>query len=146
MPYPYEEEYKSTVFEYQDFPKDWPKSFAILTAYATTGETWTPEQNIEADKQLEAELKKSGYRIHRIAGYSKDLDTHEEGWAVVMDLKPAWDLAVKYKQVALFYYQNDELLLVYSKEFSRYDEAIVKVLPSFKDSVGPYLPRVYPKK
>ena len=146
MPYPYEEEYKSTVFEYQDFPKDWPKSFAILTAYATTGETWTPEQNIEADKQLEAELKKSGYRIHRIAGYSKDLDTHEEGWAVVMDLKPAWDLAVKYKQVALFYYQTDELLLVYSKEFSRYDEAIVKVLPSFKDSVGPYLPRVYPKK
>ena len=146
MPYPYEEEYTSTVFEYQDFPKDWPKSFAILTAYATTGETWTPEQNIEADKQLEAELKKSGYRIHRIAGYSKDLDTHEEGWAVVMDLKPAWDLAVKYKQVALFYYQTDELLLVYSKEFSRYDEAIVKVLPSFKDSVGPYLPRVYPKK
>ena len=146
MPYPYEEEYKSTVFEYQDFPKDWPKSFAILTAYATTGETWTPEQNIEADKQLEAELKKSGYRIHRIAGYSKDLDTHEEGWAVVMDLKPAWDLAVKYKQVALFYYQTDELLLVYSKEFSRYDEAIVKVLPSFKDSVGPYLPRVYPEK
>jgi len=146
MPYPYEEEYKSTVFKYQNFPKDWPKSFAILTAYATTGETWTPEQNIEADRQLEAELKKGGHRIHRISGYSKDLDTHEEGWAVVMDLKPAWDLAVKYKQVALFYYQTDELLLVYSKDFSRYDEAIVKVLPSFKDSVRPYLPRVYPKK
>ena len=146
MPYPFEEEYKSTVFEYQNFPKDWPKSFAILTAYATTGETWTDAQNIAADGQLEAELKKGGHRIHRISGYSKDLDTHEEGWAVVMDLKPAWDLAVKYKQVALFYYQEDELLLVYSKEFSRYDDAIVKVVPSFKDSVRPYLPRVYPKK
>ncbi len=146
MPYPYEEEYKSTVFEYHNFPKDWPNSFAILTAYATTGETWTPEQNIEADRQLEAELKKGGYRIHRISGYSKDLDTHEEGWAVVMDLKTAWDLAVKYKQVALFYYHEDELLLVYSKDISRHDEAIVKVDPSFKDSVRPYLPRVYPKK
>ena len=46
MPYPYEEEYKSTVFEYQNFAKDWPKSFAILTAYATTGDTWTLAQNI----------------------------------------------------------------------------------------------------
>ena len=146
MPYPFEEEFKSTVFEYQDFPTDWPKSFSILTAYATTGETWTPEQNIEADQKLEAELRSGGYRIHRISGYSKDLDTHEEGWAVVMNLKPAWDLAVKYKQVALFYYQTDELLLVYSKEFTRHDEAIIKVAPSFKDSVGPYLPRVYPEK
>jgi hypothetical protein len=146
MPYPFEEEFKSTVFEYQNFPKDWPNSFAILTAYATTGETWTPEQNIEADRQLEAELRKGGHRIHRISGYSNDLETHEEGWAVVMDLKPAWDLAVKYKQVALFYYKDDELLLVYSKEFTRHDEAIIKVAPSFKDSVRPYLPRVYPKK
>ena len=146
MSYLYEEEFKSTVFEYQDFPQDWPKNFAILTAYATTGETWTPQQNIEADRKLEAELKKSGYRIHRISGYSKDLDTHEEGWAVVMDLKPAWDLAVKYKQVALFYYQDDEILLVYSNGFSRHDEAVVKVVPGFKDSVRPYLPRVYPKK
>ena len=146
MPYPYEEEFKSTVFEYQNFPKDWPKSFAILTAYATTGETWTPAQNIEADRKLEAELRKDGYRIHRISGYSKDLETYEEGWAVVLDLKPAWDLAVKYKQVALFYYHDDELLLVYSKDISRHDEAVVKVVPSFKDSVRPYLPRVYPKK
>ena len=146
MSYLYEEEFKSTVFEYQDFPQDWPKSFAILTAYATTGETWTPAQNIEADRQLEAELREGGLRIHRISGYSKDLDTYEEGWAVVIDLKPAWDLALKYKQVALFYYQDDELLLVYSKDISRHDEAIIKVAPSFKDSVRPYLPRVYPKK
>jgi len=146
MPYPYEEDYKSTVFEYQDFPADWPKDFAILTAYATTGETWTPEQNVEADRKLETELRQGGHRIHRISGYSKDHKTHEEGWAVVMDLKPAWGLAVKYKQVALFYYKNDELLLVYSKDFSRHDEAVVKVHLSFKDSVRPHLPRVYPTK
>ena len=146
MSYPYEEAYKSTVFEYEDFPKDWPKDFAILTAYATTGETWTDAQNKEADCRLEAELRKAGHRIHRISGYSSDLKTYEEGWAVVMDLKTAWELAVKYKQVALFYYQNDELLLVYSKDLSRHDEAIVKVVPKFKDSVKPYLPRVYPSK
>jgi hypothetical protein len=141
MSYPYEEEYKSTVFEYQDFPADWPKSFAILTAYATTGETWTPEQNIEADRQLEAELRKGGHRIHRISGYSKDLKTHEEGWAVVMDLKKAWDLAVKYKQVALFYYQNDELLLVYALGYSRCDEAVVKVPRPVAAKISPFLAR-----
>jgi len=141
MPYPYEEEYKSTVFQYQDFPADWPKSFAILTAYATTGETWTPEQNIAADHELEAELRKGGYRIHRISGYSKDLKTHEEGWAVVMDLKTAWDLAVKYKQVALFYYQNDELLLVYALGYSRCDEAVVKVPRPVAAITSPFLAR-----
>ena len=141
MPYPYEEEYKSTVFQYQDFPADWPKSFAILTAYATTGETWTLEQNVEADRQLEAELRKGGHRIHRISGYSKDLKTHEEGWAVVMDLKKAWDLAVKYKQVALFYYENDELLLVYALGYSRCDEAVVKVPRPVAAKTSPFLAR-----
>ena len=141
MPYPYEEEYKSTVFQYQDFPADWPISFAILTAYATTGETWTPEQNIEADRKLEAELRKDGYRIHRIAGYSKELKTHEEGWAVVMDLKPARELAIKYKQIALFYYQNDELLLVYALNYSRCDEAVVKVPRPVAAKISPFLTR-----
>ena len=141
MPYPYEEEYKSTVFQYQDFPADWPNSFAILTAYATTGETWTPEQNVAADRQLEAELRKGGYRIHRISGYSKDLKTHEEGWAVVMDLKTAWDLAIKYKQVALFYYENDELLLVYALGYSRCDEAVVKVPRPVTAKTSPFLAR-----
>jgi hypothetical protein len=145
MPFPYEEEYKSTVFEYQDFPADWPRSFAILTAYATTGETWTPEQNIAADRQLEAELRKGGHRIHRISGYSKDLKTHEEGWAVLMDLKTAWNLAVKYKQVALFYYENDELLLVYALGYSRCDEAVVKVPRPIDCKNAPYLSR-YIKK
>jgi hypothetical protein len=141
MSNPYEEEYKSTVFQYQDFPADWPKSFAILTAYATTGETWTPEQNVEADRKLETELRQGGHRIHRISGYSKDLKTHEEGWAVVMDLKKAWDLAVKYKQVALFYYQNDELLLVYALGYSRCDEAVVKVPRPVAAKTSPFLAR-----
>jgi N-acetylneuraminic acid mutarotase len=141
MPYPYEEEYKSTVFQYQDFPADWPKSFAILTAYATTGETWTDEQNKDADQKLESELRKGGHRIHRISGYSKDLKTHEEGWAVVMDLKTAWNLAVKYKQVALFYYQNDDLLLVYALGYSRYDEAVVKVPRPVTAKTSPFLAR-----
>ena len=146
MPYRYEEDYKSTIFEYQDFPADWPKDFAILTAYATTGETWTPEQNVEADRQLETELRQGGHRIHRISGYSKDLKTHEEGWAVEMDLKTAWDLAVKYKQVALFYYENDELLLVYALDYSRCDEAVVKVPRPIDCKNAPYLTRYNKKK
>ena len=141
MPYPFEEDYKSTVFEYQDFPADWPKSFAILTAYATTGETWTDAQNKDADQKLEAELRKGGHRIHRISGYSEDLKTHEEGWAVAMPLQPAWELAIKYKQIALFYYQNDELLLVYALGCSRCEEAVVKVPRPVAAITSPFLTR-----
>jgi len=141
MSYDFEEAYKSTVFEYQDFPKDWPKDFAILTAYATTGETWTDEQNKDADQKLEAELRKAGHRLHRISGYSSDLKTYEEGWAVAMPLQPAWELAIKYKQIALFYYQNDELLLVYALGYSRCDEAVVKVPRPVTAKTSPFLAR-----
>ena len=141
MSYDFEEAYKSTVFEYQDFPKDWPKDFAILTAYATTGETWTDEQNKDADQKLEAELRKAGHRLHRISGYSSDLKTYEEGWAVAMPLQPAWELAIKYKQIALFYYQNDELLLVYALGYSRCDEAVVKVPRPVSAITSPFLAR-----
>ena len=146
MSYDFEEAYKSTVFEYQDFPKDWPKDFAILTAYATTGETWTDAQNKEADQKLEAELRNAGHRLHRISGYSSDLKTYEEGWAVAMPLQTAWELAIKYKQVALFYYRNDELLLVYALNFSKCDEAVVKVPRPIDCKNAPYLSRYIKSK
>lgn len=34
---------------------DWPSVFAIITAYATTGETWTAEENEIADHELEGD-------------------------------------------------------------------------------------------
>ena len=145
MSYDFEDEYKSTVFDYEDFPKDWPKDFAILTAYATTGENWTTEQNETADRKLEAELRKGGYRIHRIAGYSAKLDTHEKGWAVPMPLETAWELGNKYKQVAIFYYQNDELLLVYCKDAAHCNAAVVKVARPAHCKTAPYLNRIIRK-
>lgn len=140
MPHQYHEAFLTTVFKYDDFPQDWPREFAIITAYATTGETWTDAQNIAADRQLEAELRGQGYPLHRIAGYSQDLTYHEDGWAVPMPLQAAWELAIKYKQVALFYYRNDECLLLYALETDA-PNIIFSVPRVTQGTSQPFLPR-----
>jgi hypothetical protein len=38
-----------------------PESFAIITAYATTGETWTAEENQVASERLRTELAGGGH-------------------------------------------------------------------------------------
>ena len=46
-------------------------SWAILTAFATTGEQWAEEENEQADRSLYADLKAGGItQIYRITGYS----------------------------------------------------------------------------
>jgi len=36
--------------------QQWPNEFAILSAYSTTGEVWSADQNEKADQKLQAEL------------------------------------------------------------------------------------------
>lgn len=47
--------YFRTCFREEAPISDWPSVFAIITAYATTGETWTAEENEMADRALEAD-------------------------------------------------------------------------------------------
>jgi len=48
----------------------WPGTFVIISAYATTGETWTRDANEAADGALAAELSTHpGWQV-RITGYS----------------------------------------------------------------------------
>ena len=49
--------YFETRFRLKNLFSDWSKEFAIITAYATTGENWMPEQNLAADRSLEIELQ-----------------------------------------------------------------------------------------
>ena len=62
--------YFETHFIVADGPHDWPEQFAIITAYATTGEAWTDQQNEAADQALEAELRATGKWMRRITGYA----------------------------------------------------------------------------
>jgi hypothetical protein len=101
--------YRETHFIAPDGPHYWPAQFAIITAYATTGETWTDQQNEAADQALEAELRARGRWMRRITGYSPTTQHREPGWAVAMDWQEACDLGVRFLQDAIYVVHADAL-------------------------------------
>ena len=64
-----------------------PYEFAIITAYATTGETWSEERNRAADLELESELRATGSCMRRITGYDPDTGHAEPGWAIPVSVR-----------------------------------------------------------
>ncbi|MBK7595058.1 MAG: hypothetical protein IPJ11_07375 [Gemmatimonadetes bacterium] len=62
----------------------WPTEFIIVTGYATTGEVWPEEQNLEADLRLRRELQEMGRWHVRLTGYSPETGHAEPGWAVLL--------------------------------------------------------------
>lgn len=101
----------------------WPVEFVIITAYATTGETWTSEQNQTADRRLESELKARGGQIARLIGYSPRSGHAEPSWAVKMPFDEACDLGVRYRQEAIYFVRDDDL----SVSFCDSRKALVRV-------------------
>ena len=80
-----------------------PDEFAIITAYATTGETWPDERNRAADLELENELRGTGCWMRRLTGYEPETGHAEPGWAVGIGFEEALDLGRRFKQDAIFW-------------------------------------------
>ena len=75
MPHPtslLHDAYFVTHFRCPELPESWPDEFAVITAYATTGESWTAEENEEADRHLKEALEATALSPIRITGYSPD--------------------------------------------------------------------------
>jgi hypothetical protein len=87
----------------------WPDQFVILTAYATTGETWSPERNTEADQRLHAELMLRGCTPLRITGYDPQSGHAEPGWAVELPTEEALAVGRDFLQDAIFFVEDDVL-------------------------------------
>lgn len=105
--------YFETHFQQDEAWQDWPEQFAIITAYATTGETWTDAENQAADLALEAELRKQSAWVRRITGYSPATGHAEPSWAVPIDFKTACDIGKRYRQDAIYYVAHDTLFVSY---------------------------------
>jgi hypothetical protein len=101
--------YLETHFRQEECCSDWPEEFVIITAFAITGEGWTEEQNDSADKDLEADLRRTGRWMRRLTGYSPTTGHAEAGWAVEMPLGEACDVGLRFKQDAIYYISGDEL-------------------------------------
>ena len=105
--------YFETHFLLESPSSDWPAEFAIITAYATSGETWTAEQNQAADKRLETELRTSARWMKRLTGYSPTSGHAEPGWAVDMNWTIACDIGQRYKQEAIYFVIKDSLYVTH---------------------------------
>jgi hypothetical protein len=88
---------------------DHPVEFAIITAYATTGETWSHERNRAADLELERELRETSSWMLRLTGYDPATGHAEPGWAVGIGLEAAHELGLRFEQDAIFWISGDEV-------------------------------------
>ncbi len=104
--------YKETHFWVEDW-SDAPNEFAIITAYATTGEIWTDIQNSKADKRLESTLTDRKAWLRRITGYSPSSGHSEPGWAVAIDFATACEIGKHFMQDAIYFVRNGRLYLSY---------------------------------
>ncbi len=104
--------FASTVFLGEPLPTDWPSTFVIINAWATTGETWPLERNQAADEALRQALERVGLRHHRVTGASPDLVHQEPSWAVDMSKESADELADHFLQVAFFAVEQGTLFVV----------------------------------
>ena len=104
--------YKETLFLADEW-KDAPDKFAIITAYATTGENWSDKENKDADRRLMKTLRSYKVWMTRITGYSPSSGHSEPGWAVDIDLENSCNLGNWFKQDAIYYVKNDKLFVSY---------------------------------
>ena len=101
--------YSQTRFSIQAQQIEWPDEFAIITAWATTGEVWTADRNREADERLKQTILDRRVWHHRIVGSSPDGQHSEPGWAVAILPKEAKQLGSVFCQDAVYCVSNHEL-------------------------------------
>ena len=87
----------------------WPAEFVIISAFATTGETWTPQENENADQRLASDLIARDVWLHRVTGYSPTTGHAEPSWAVELSLDEARILGLRFHQDAIYHVRHDRL-------------------------------------
>src|SRR5688572_21055964 len=95
--------YLETRFRICEHRYDWPDEFVIVSAYATTGETWTDRESEAADQQLASELASRTDWLARITGYSPSSGHTEPSWAAGMPLGKGRALGLAYRQDAVYH-------------------------------------------
>ena len=87
----------------------WPAEFVIISAFATTGKTWTSQENEIADRRLASELVVYDVWLHRVTGYSPATGHAEPSWAVELPLDEARILGLRFHQDAIYHVNDDRL-------------------------------------
>ena len=97
----------------------WPETFAIVTAYATTGESWSDPENREADRRLADLLRaraggdQEPWSPRRLTGFSPTTGHAEPGWAAALSFEEACEVGLRFRQDALYWVEHDALYVSY---------------------------------
>ncbi len=125
------EAYGDTHFRLAELTDEWPREFAIITGYATTGDKWSDAENETADRALHAVLCQQSQFVRRITGYSPSTGHAEPGWAVALPFDTACDIGLRYRQDAIYFVIRDVLSVSYCDARRSLTE------------IGPFSPRVH---
>jgi hypothetical protein len=98
-------------FRHEGTDGEWPDEFAVITAYATTGEIWSVEMNHAADRELGEHLSSLSSFVRRLTGYSPETGHAEPGWAVAISFETACDVGLKFKQDAVYFVRGGDLFV-----------------------------------
>jgi hypothetical protein len=104
--------YFETRFRTQEPVPRWPREFVIVTAYATTGDLWPHQRNVDANRKLEAELREGRQWHHPVTGYAPATGHEEPGWAVELGVAVGTGLGRRHLQDAIFHVHGDLLRVV----------------------------------
>jgi hypothetical protein len=102
--------YFETVFTGAFAAGELPAAFAIITAYAPTGQIWSEEENRLADGRLKTRLAK--WPCWRITGQTPDGSHAEPGWAVGCDQAAALVIGKEFQQDAIYWVSQDDLIIL----------------------------------
>lgn len=83
----------------------------VLSAFATTGQTWTLERNAAADSALAASIRGVSPMV-RVIGYSPRTMHAEPSWVVPMGLVQGRRLGQEYAQDAIYWICGGDLYVV----------------------------------
>jgi SAM-dependent methyltransferase len=102
-------DYYKTKFDIHDFQGNWPQAFAIITAFQTTGETWSAEKNESQNTILHQWLTEKQVWTQQLTGF---LSQHSEpGWAVELPFEEACRIGDTFQQDAIFWVENGDLFV-----------------------------------
>lgn len=104
-------EYFETRFRVASPPPEWPSELAIVSAFATTGERWTEEENARAHHELERELRQRSVWMREVTGFSPRTGHAEPSYAIEIPLADARELGQRFRQDAIYYVQADQLFV-----------------------------------
>lgn len=107
--------YFETHFRVDTPGHEWPEKFVIISACATTGESWTEEETAAADRNLLGALHARGEWLARVIGFSPTTRHSEPIWAVDVPADEACRIGLLFRQDAIYEVDHDDLFVLSCK-------------------------------